>query len=378
MVEPDVAHHHADVSGGWLRAGVFGAMDGLVTNIALVSGVGGGGADRHTIILTGLAGLVAGAFSMALGEFASVDTQNDAVAHEVRVEREEITRHPEGEMAELTDMYVEMGLTRPTAEAVAREVHADPELAVKVHITQELGLDPDDQPSPWTAAVSSFVAFSLGGILPLITYLLGSSSLPAALSVGAVGLFAAGAITSRFTTRAWWRRACGSCCSAQSRRERPIWSAWRSVSRDTLCTDYLRKEQTMWEHEHTAETTAVPAAVWAVLSDLDHWAEWDTSMEWVRLDGPLEPGTSVVMKPIGQEPITSTITAVDPNVRYADETVFGEVTLRFSHTLHPTADGGTRVVHRLEVDGPDAAAVGGMVCEDFPDAMAGLLAAARR
>jgi uncharacterized protein YndB with AHSA1/START domain len=134
----------------------------------------------------------------------------------------------------------------------------------------------------------------------------------------------------------------------------------------------------MWEHEHTAETTAVPAAVWAVLSDLDHWAEWDTSMEWVRLEGPLEPGTSVVMKPIGQEPITSTITAVDPNVRYADETVFGEVTLRFSHTLHPTADGGTRVVHRLEVDGPDAAAVGGMVCEDFPEAMAGLLAAARR
>src|SRR3954454_21114564 len=78
-----IAHHHADVSGGWLRAGVFGAMDGLVTNIALVAGVGGGGADRATIILTGMAGLVAGAFSMALGEFASVDTQNDALAHEV-------------------------------------------------------------------------------------------------------------------------------------------------------------------------------------------------------------------------------------------------------------------------------------------------------
>jgi vacuolar iron transporter family protein len=204
MMEPDVAHHHADVSGGWLRAGVFGAMDGLVTNIALVAGVGGGGADRHMIILTGMAGLVAGAFSMALGEFASVDTQNDAVAHEVRVERDEITQHPEGEMAELTDMYVQMGLTRPTAEAVAREVHADPELAVKVHITQELGVDPYDQPSPWTAAISSFMAFSVGGILPLITYLLGSSSLLAALSVGAVGLFVAGAITSRFTTRSWW------------------------------------------------------------------------------------------------------------------------------------------------------------------------------
>src|SRR5947199_5341361 len=106
MTEPGVAHHHADVSGGWLRAGVFGAMDGLVTNIALVAGVGGGGADRHTIILTGMAGLVAGAFSMALGEFASVDTQNDAVAHEVHIERAEIAQHPDGEMAELTDTYV--------------------------------------------------------------------------------------------------------------------------------------------------------------------------------------------------------------------------------------------------------------------------------
>lgn len=143
-----IAHRHADVSGGWLRAGVFGAMDGLVTNIALVAGVGGGGASRGTIILTGVAGLVAGAFSMALGEFASVDTQNDAVAHEVRVERAEIDRHPEDEMAELADMYEHLGLTRATAEAVAHEVHADPELAVKVHITQELGVDPDDQPSP--------------------------------------------------------------------------------------------------------------------------------------------------------------------------------------------------------------------------------------
>jgi len=83
-------------------------------------------------------------------------------------------------------------------------VHADPELAVKVQITQELGVDPDDQPSPWTAAVSSFVAFSIGGIIPLITFLLGSSSLLVALSVGAVGLFVAGAITARFTTRSWW------------------------------------------------------------------------------------------------------------------------------------------------------------------------------
>ena len=200
----DVEHHHADVSGGWLRASVFGAMDGLVTNIALVAGVGGGGADRHTIILSGMAGLVAGAFSMALGEFASVGTQNDAVANEVRVERAEIARHPEAEQAELAGMYEKTGLSRPTAEAVAREVHADPELAVKIHIEQELGVDPDDQPSPWTAAISSFVAFSIGGIFPIVSYLLGSSSLLLALGIGAVGLVVAGVVTSRFTSRSWW------------------------------------------------------------------------------------------------------------------------------------------------------------------------------
>jgi len=196
-------HHHADVSGGWLRAATFGAMDGLVTNIALVAGVGGGGADRHTIILTGMAGLVAGAFSMALGEFASVDTQNDAVANEVAVEREEIRIHPRAEQAELAQMYEDMGLTRPTAEAMAREVHANPDLALKVHVAQELGVDVDDQPSPWVAAISSFLCFAVGGVVPLISFLLGSSSLPLALLIGAVGLFTVGALTSRFTTRGW-------------------------------------------------------------------------------------------------------------------------------------------------------------------------------
>jgi VIT1/CCC1 family predicted Fe2+/Mn2+ transporter len=196
-------HHHADVSGGWLRAAVFGAMDGLVTNIALVSGVGGGGGDRHMIILTGMAGLVAGAFSMALGEFASVDTQNDAVANEVAVEREEIKIHPDAERTELALMYEQMGLTRSTAEAMAREVHANPELALKVHVAQELGVDIDEQPSPWVAAISSFVCFAVGGLIPLISFLLGSSSLPLALAIGAVGLFVLGALTSRFTTRGW-------------------------------------------------------------------------------------------------------------------------------------------------------------------------------
>src|SRR5215211_1603701 len=193
FAEHEGDHTHRDVSGGALRAATFGAMDGLVTNIALVAGVGGGGADRNAIILTGMAGLVAGAFSMALGEFASVQTQNDAVAGEVATEE-----------AELVDMYREMGLTQQTAEAVAREIHADPELALKVHVTQELGVDPDEQPSPWTAAVSSFVCFAVGGIVPLLSSLLGSSSLAGSLLVGAVGLFVVGAVTSRFTGKPWW------------------------------------------------------------------------------------------------------------------------------------------------------------------------------
>ncbi|MGE3288900.1 MAG: VIT1/CCC1 transporter family protein [Pseudonocardia sp.] len=206
MSEPahDVTHHHSDVSGGWLRAAVFGAMDGLVTTIGIVAGVGGGGADRHLIILTGMAGVVAGAFSMALGEFASVGAQNEAVGREVRVERDEIRRHPEAEKAELAQAYRDMGLSAKTARTVAEEVHAKPDLAVRVHITQELGLDPDDQPSPWTAAVSSFLCFAVGGLLPLLPFLLGSASLAMGLTVGAVGLFVLGAVTSRFTTRPWW------------------------------------------------------------------------------------------------------------------------------------------------------------------------------
>jgi vacuolar iron transporter family protein len=197
-------HTHQGVSGGALRAATFGAMDGLVTNIALIAGVGGGGADRNMIILTGMAGLVAGAFSMALGEFASVQTQNDAVQGEVAIERAELARHPKAEQAELVAMYEEMGLSRATAESVAAEVHADPDLALKVHVTQELGVDPDEQPSPWTAAVSSFLCFAVGGLVPLVPFLLGSSSLAVGLLVGAVGLFLLGTVTSRFTKKPWW------------------------------------------------------------------------------------------------------------------------------------------------------------------------------
>ncbi len=180
-------------------------MDGLVTNIALIAGVGGSGAGAHLIVLTGMAGLVAGAFSMALGEYASVETQNDSVRAEVQVERDELSRHPSAEQAELVASFLRMGLTRETARWVAQEVHANPSLTLRVHINQELGVNPDEQPSPWVAAGSSLLCFAIGALVPLIPYLLGFTSLIAGLVVGAGGLFLAGGLAARFTTRSWWR-----------------------------------------------------------------------------------------------------------------------------------------------------------------------------
>ncbi|MDT7713023.1 MAG: vacuolar iron transporter family protein [Pseudonocardiales bacterium] len=202
--DSEIGHVHRDVSGGWLRPAVFGAMDGLVTNIALIAGVGGSGARAQVVVLAGVAGLVAGACSMALGEYASVETQNDQVQAEVAVEKEELRRHPTAEQAELVSSLVQMGLTRGTAKQVAEEVHANPALAIRVHINQELGVNPEDQPSPWVAAGSSFLCFGIGALVPLVPYLLGLPLLFVGLAAGAAGLFLAGALTSRFTTRSWW------------------------------------------------------------------------------------------------------------------------------------------------------------------------------
>jgi uncharacterized protein YndB with AHSA1/START domain len=136
----------------------------------------------------------------------------------------------------------------------------------------------------------------------------------------------------------------------------------------------------MWVHEYTAETATSPTAVWQVLRDLDQWGSWDTSLEWVRLQGPFQVGSRVTMKPQGQDPITSVIVEAVENRVYADQTTLGEVTLRFSHTLEPLASGGTKVTHRLEITGPAADEVGPQlgpaITEDFPEAMAALLARA--
>ncbi|HEY9311999.1 MAG TPA: VIT1/CCC1 transporter family protein [Williamsia sp.] len=203
----EASHTHADVAGGRLRAATFGAMDGLVTNISLVAGVGAAGASGHTIILSGMSSLVAGAFSMALGEYTSVTTQNEQVDAEVAVERRELTRHPNAELNELIAEFVDMGMSEETATSAATEIHRDTDLAVNLHLIQELGVDPQDQPSPMVAALSSFAMFAIGAVIPLITYLLGFESLTAALVVGGLGLLVAGGVAATFTDRPIWKGA---------------------------------------------------------------------------------------------------------------------------------------------------------------------------
>jgi VIT1/CCC1 family predicted Fe2+/Mn2+ transporter len=197
-------HHHRDVSGGWLRPTVFGAMDGLVTNVSLIAGVGGGGLDRQRIILTGLAGLVAGAFSMATGEYTSVQSQNELVRAEVELERRELRRNPEREKRELAEAFVDKGVEPSLATEVAEQVSRDPDEALRLHAQEELGVDPTELPSPWVAAFSSFFAFSLGAVVPLVTFFAGVSALWPALVVAAVTLFVAGAVVARMTDKPTW------------------------------------------------------------------------------------------------------------------------------------------------------------------------------
>ena len=202
-VVPEAHHEHRDVTGGPLRPAVFGAMDGLVSNFALISGVAGSNARPGTVAVAGLAGLVAGAFSMAVGEYTSVASQKELTCAEIDIERREIRRNPEAEQAELAAMYVQRGLDPELADQVAAQLSADHEQAVRIHAREELGVDPDDLPSPWTAATASFVSFTVGALVPLLPYLLGASSLLGSLVLAVFGLFATGAVTSRFTNRGW-------------------------------------------------------------------------------------------------------------------------------------------------------------------------------
>lgn len=196
--------HHEDVTGGWLRPAVFGAMDGLVSNVALVAGVGGGGVSSGTVIVAGFAGLVAGAISMALGEYTSVRSQAEQIEAEIARERNELARNPEVEMDELAHLWIARGLPSDLAHEVARVVHTNPEEALRLHAREELGVDPAEQPNPWIAAISSFVCFAVGALIPLVPYLIGFRELWLSLLSGGIGLFLTGAVVARFTRRPWW------------------------------------------------------------------------------------------------------------------------------------------------------------------------------
>ncbi|MFE5897312.1 VIT1/CCC1 transporter family protein [Streptomyces sp. NPDC056488] len=197
-------HTHRDVNGGWLRPAVFGAMDGLVSNLALMTGVAGGAVSSGVVAVTGLAGLAAGAFSMAAGEYTSVASQRELVQAELEVERSQLRKHPVDEMQELAALYVSRGVEPALAREVAMQLSKDPEQALEIHAREELGIDPDDLPSPAVAAVSSFGSFALGALLPVLPYLLGATALWPAVLLALPGLFACGALVARVTARGWF------------------------------------------------------------------------------------------------------------------------------------------------------------------------------
>jgi VIT1/CCC1 family predicted Fe2+/Mn2+ transporter len=205
-------HQHRDVSGGWLRPAVFGAMDGLVTNVSLIAGVGGGGGSHQFIVLTGLAGLAAGAFSMATGEFVSVSSQNELVEAEVRKEAHELKHNPESERQELAATFRMRGVDPELADEVARQISVHPEEALAVHVREELGVDPQELPSPYTAAGASLATFAIGALIPLLPYLLAPHIAPGtvmALALGLSGLaaFVGGGLVARLTDRPFFRGA---------------------------------------------------------------------------------------------------------------------------------------------------------------------------
>jgi VIT1/CCC1 family predicted Fe2+/Mn2+ transporter len=201
---PDVQHEHSDVTGGWLRPAVFGASDGLVSNFALIAGVAAGSSGSKIVVLAGTAGLAAGAFSMAAGEYISVRSQAEQALAEIETERNEIAKRPLAEERELAGMYVEKGLDPALAREVARQLSRDPAVALDVHVREELGLDLGALPSATLAAGSSFVSFALGASLPLLPYVLGANGLLPALLLTLLGLFLCGALVTRLTPRPWW------------------------------------------------------------------------------------------------------------------------------------------------------------------------------
>ena len=188
---------------GTLRAVVFGASDGLVSNLSLIMGIAGATPDPKLILLSGIAGLLAGAFSMAAGEYISVQSQREVLQHQIALERAELAAIPEEEKEELVGIYVSKGIPEPDARRSADKIFEDPETALETMVREELGLDPKQLGSPWSAAGGSFAAFCLGAVVPVIPYLFGGGPVIFFTSflVSLAALFMVGALVSLLTGR---------------------------------------------------------------------------------------------------------------------------------------------------------------------------------
>ncbi len=188
---------------GTLRAVIFGVSDGLVSNLSLVMGVAGASPDPHFILLAGIAGLLAGSFSMAAGEYISMQSQRELYERQIALERAELEAMPAEEEAELAAIYRSKGFTPDEASRIASRIFRDPQTALDTLAREELGLDPDELGSPWGAAIGSFLAFAGGAVVPVVPYLVatGTGAFVASLAVSFVALFAVGAGVSLLTGR---------------------------------------------------------------------------------------------------------------------------------------------------------------------------------
>lgn len=202
----EVGLRHRGMGGGNLRAAVFGVNDGLVSNASLIMGVAGASGQAGVILLSGVAGLLAGALSMAAGEYLSVRSQREMYEYQIGLERDELDQYPREEAAELALIFQARGLEREEADTLAEKIIANPDQALDTLAREELGLNPEELGSPWGAALFSFVSFAAGALVPLAPFLFsdGTHALPVAIGLTAVALFCVGALLSLFTGRRAW------------------------------------------------------------------------------------------------------------------------------------------------------------------------------
>jgi VIT1/CCC1 family predicted Fe2+/Mn2+ transporter len=194
---------HRTGAGGTLRASVFGVNDGLVSNFSLVMGMAGGTTGRSFVLLAGIAGLVAGALSMASGEWVSVRSQRELFEHELAIERDELAAFPEEEREELELIYQAKGVDAAEAKALVASIMERPDVALDTMAREELGLDPAELGSPWAAAISSFLSFAIGASIPVVPFLIGSGTAATVVAalMSVTALFLVGAAISVFTGR---------------------------------------------------------------------------------------------------------------------------------------------------------------------------------